>query len=106
MFQLSTEKLQFKKIKNIFKKLPKILVKHLFLTFLVGIFFSLFLGVVIFYQYSILEMKKVPQFTNELLKFDQRTYEIVLNKWQSRKERFLNVDLKKYPNPFILNGSF
>jgi hypothetical protein len=100
MFQL--KKFQFKKIKNIIKNLPKILAEHVFLTLLGGLLLSLLLGAIIFYQYSVLVLKQTPEIIviEKSLKFDKEIYEVVLNEWQKRKEKFLEADTKKYPDPF------
>ncbi len=93
------KKIKTEKIKKFFKKLPRILAERALLIFLGGIFFSLLLGALIFYQYGILALKEIPVIEKPL-EFNREVHQAVLNEWQRRNERFLKTDLKKYPNPF------
>jgi hypothetical protein len=101
MFRL--KRIKFKKIKEIFKELPRILGEKAFLTFLSFLLLTLILGAFIFYQYSILVKKEKPEVTEEYLKFREKTYQTILNEWQKRNEKFLEIDLKEYPDPFKID---
>lgn len=93
-------KIRTKRIKEIFKKLPKSLGEKAFLTFLVLLLVALIFGGIIFYQYGILAKKTEIQITERPLQFEENTYQEVLKVWQEKEERFKETDLKQYPDPF------
>jgi len=93
-------KLKFKKITDSFKKLPRILGERAFLTFLGLLLFSLILSSFIFYEYSILAEKVEPKVLEKPLKFEEKTYQAILKTWQEKEERFKEIDLKEYQDPF------
>lgn len=93
-------KLKIKKIIGSLKKLSRIFGEHAFLTFLGLLFFSLILNSFIFYEYSILAEKEKPEVLEKPLKFEEKTYQAILKTWQEKEERFKEVDLKEYQDPF------
>lgn len=82
-------------------KIPRILVKRLFLSCLLFFLFSLALGGILFYKYVFLAQKVKPEvFQREsLLKED--IYKEVLKIWQEHERKFNEADSKEYPDPFI-----
>jgi len=98
MFKL--KKQQFKKIKIFFKRLPKILGEHAFLTSLMLFFIAVILGGLVFYKYSILAEQRKSEFSENLLYFDEKSFEAVLKIWQDREIKFQEADSKQYSNPF------
>jgi len=93
-------KIKTTKIKKFLKKLPRILGKHAFLTFLVLLFFGLIFGTSLFYKYNTLAQKIVPEITEKPLKFREKTYQEVLKVWEENEKKFEETDLKQYPDPF------
>jgi len=92
-----------KGIKKFFKNLPRILGEKAFLTSLSLILFSLILGGILFYQYSILAKKAEPKTTEAPLYFQEKAYENILKIWQEREERFEAADTKEYSDPFRID---
>jgi len=94
-------KINIKKPKNFLKSLPKILAKHSFLTFLGLLFVTFIFTGIIFYQ-NIISAEKITE--DETLKistrFEEKTYQKVLEQWQKRKEKFEKVDSEQYLDPF------
>ena len=93
-------KLKIKKIKQPLKRLPRVLGERALLTFLGLFLLSLIFGLIIFYKYSILAKRVVPQITEKPLQFNEKIYQDVLKIWQEKEERFLETDLKQYPDLF------
>lgn len=93
-------KLKFKKTTDPLKKLSRIFGEHAFLTFLGLLLFSLILSSFIFYEYSISAEKVEPKVLEKPLKFEEKTYQAILKTWQEKEERFKEVDLKEYHDPF------
>lgn len=93
-------KLKFEKLTKFFKKLPRILGTHTFLTFLGLLVLALIFGSLIFYKYSFLAEKEKPEVFEKPLQFKEKTYQEVLKIWQKREERFEEADFKEYPDPF------
>ncbi|MDP2663910.1 MAG: hypothetical protein Q8P08_00420 [bacterium] len=93
-------RIELKKIQSFFKKLPKVLVKNMFLSYLGFLLVSFVIGFVIFYYYSLSVEQSFEISEDELLKFDRDTYQKVLFEWQKRNERFSQIETKEYPNPF------
>lgn len=88
------------KIKRFFRDFPRILGEYAFLTFLVLLFFGLILGNFLFYKYNTLAQRKKPEVAEESLKFQEKTYQEVLNIWQGRNKKFKETDLKQYSDLF------
>ena len=97
---LKLERIKLNKIQNIFKKLPKNLAQNPFLAFLGFLTLALMLGAIIFYQYSILADRKIPEITEQPLKFQEKTYQTILTEWQKRSQNLLGIDTEEYSNPF------
>lgn len=97
---IKAPKFKIKKIKDFFKKLPKILGEWAFLVFLIFLFVVFIFGGIIFYKYDILIQRTNPQITETPLHFKEKTYENVLKIWQEKEVRFKASDSKTYPDPF------
>ena len=98
MFKI--KKKQFKKIKNFLKYLPRIIGGHAFLTSLMLFFIAAILGGLVFYKYSILVEQRKSEFSENLLYFDEKSFEAVLKIWQDREIKFQEADSRRYSNPF------
>lgn len=98
---MKISKRKLKKLLPFFKKLPRILAKNAFLTFLTLLFFSLIFGVFIFYQYSI-STRVVVQISEEEkpLKFKENIYQEILKIWQEKDKRYEATYSKEYSDPF------
>ena len=97
---MKISKIKFKKIKSFFKKLPKTLGEKSFLTFLLFLSIALFFGGLIFYRYVVLIKKANPEILERPFRFDQKTYQILLDFWQEKEKTFQWADLKEYPDLF------
>jgi hypothetical protein len=93
-------KFKTKKINVFFKKVPKILGEHAFLSFLGLLILALILGSAVFYKYSFLAGEEEPESTEKPLKFKEKTYQEILKIWGKREKRFEEADSKEYPDPF------
>lgn len=93
---------KIKKIKEVFKKLPRGLAENAFLTFLVLFFLALILGGLLFYQYSILAQEKRPKVLEVPLPFNEKVFQDILQIWQERQKKFEEKEPKEPPNPFII----
>jgi len=96
-------RIKLNKIKTFLKILPKKLSENSFSVFLGLVVFSLILGLLIFYQYVILAKTKTPVVTEKPLQFKTKTYQTILNEWQKRNEKFLEINLKEYSDPFRID---
>ena len=97
MFKLN---LKLKKFKVFIKKLPRKLAENYFLTFFVLILISVLIGLVIFYQSNNGVGNSTTISEEEVLKFDEVTYQKVLEEWQKRNQNLLNLVDKEYSDPF------
>jgi hypothetical protein len=95
-------KINTKKIKNIFKKTPKVLALHPFLAFWALLALAIILGGLIFYKYSVLVEKPETGISREVLRFGQETYQDVITQWQERERNLEEVESKQYISPFRL----
>ena len=94
------KKIKIKKGKTFLKKAPRILAENFFLTFLFLSLFAVMLGVIIFYQYGINVKNENIDVSQEVLKFDQKTYQEVLAEWQKRNQEFSKTESQSYSDPF------
>lgn len=94
-------RIKFKNLKNILERLPRKLAERSFLTFLGLLLVALIFGAFIFYQYSILAEAVAEVSEEEIFQFDRSTYQKILDEWTKRNEKFLEINSKTYPNPFL-----
>ncbi|MFH1582207.1 MAG: hypothetical protein ABIA08_00370 [bacterium] len=88
------------KIKTFLKKLPRNLVENYFFTFLGFSFLSVLLGLIIFYQSTIMIEGESNIEKEEILKFDQTTYQKVLDEWEIRSQNSSKIEEKEHSDPF------
>lgn len=93
-------KIQKKKIKKIFRELPKKLALRAFLTFLILLLLFSILGGFIFYKYVFLVKKKEVEISEKPLQFKEKTYQAILEIWQTKEENLQKIEQKEYKNPF------
>jgi O-antigen/teichoic acid export membrane protein len=93
-------KLKIKEITEFFKKLPRTLGERSFLTFFILLIIALIIGSLVFYKFSFLAEKQKPEVSGAPLKFQEKTYQAVLEIWQEKEKKFEEANLKEYPNPF------
>jgi len=94
------QKIDLRKIKNFFKKLPRILCEHAFLTFLLLFLIIIIAGVIALYKYSILPQKTEPPFVKKPPQFKEKDYQEILKIWQERDKNFQDAGSNNFPNPF------
>lgn len=93
---ISLKKIKIGKVKN----LAETLAQRATLTFLFLFGLALIIGGLIFFQYSVLAKKKISEFKEKPIKFDEKTYQEILEIWQERQKRFEEAKVKGYPDPF------
>lgn len=96
-------KLKIKKIKEFFKRLPRVLGERVLLTFLGLLLLALLFGGVIFYKYNILVKRVKVQIREESLQFQTKTYQDILKIWQEREKKFQETDFRIYSDPFRID---
>ena len=94
-------KLKIKKIKDLFKKVPRVLAAHSLLTLFGLIIIALIFSGLIFYRYVILIQKAELEITEKPLQFKEKTFENIIKIWQEREDKFDAVKTKNYLNPFL-----
>lgn len=95
-----TYKLKLNKIKAFFKKLPRVLGEHAFLSFLGLLFLSLLFGLFLFYKYDILVKNEKIDVVIKHSEFKEDSFQRILSAWEEREKKFREAELKEYPNPF------
>jgi len=96
-------KLKIKKIKELFRKLPRILGERAFFVFLGLLLLALIFGGIIFYQYNILIKRAEVQIQEVPLQFQTKTYQDILKIWQEKEKKFQEADIKEYTDPFRID---
>ena len=96
------KKFKLKEVTVFFQKLPLILGKNAFLTFLGLFILALIFASFVFYTSYILIKDIDFDIIQEEFKFDSQAYQEVLEIWQEKEKRLKETDSKIYPNPFIL----
>ena len=97
------KQIKLKKITDIFEKLPEFLDKRAFLFFLAFLLISLILGSFLFYKYSILIDKEIPENVVETIKFDKELYQEILEIRQKKEQQFEKTNSKEYPSLFKID---
>ena len=90
---------EVKKIKEFLEKVSIFLAQHTFLTCLFLFFLSLIFGGFLFYKYIILTQKIEPESFGQL-QLEEKIYQDILAIWQEEERKFIEADLKEYPNLF------
>ena len=81
------KKIKLKEIKGFLKRLPTILGKNAFFTFLGLFVLSLILAFFVFQKYYLSIIKAEPETTEEQFKFHSETYQEVIKVWQEKEGR-------------------
>ena len=97
---IKINQIEVKEIKKFFQRLPRILGKHGFLTFLALWLLSLALGGFCFYKYGILAARVELQIPKKPLQLNEEMYNRILGEWEAREQRLKEIDVKQYPDPF------
>ncbi|MDD5144651.1 MAG: hypothetical protein PHW72_00750 [Candidatus Pacebacteria bacterium] len=92
-------KVRFKFKKVAFKRNLSAIVRNLFRSFIAIFFASLFIGSMVFYQYVLKPNNESPKISEEVIKFDEKTFQRVLEKLQERNEK-LKTERSDYHSPF------
>jgi len=87
-------KFNFLKIKEIFSKTIWTLGKKAFLVILLFVLLDLIFGAFIFYKYVYLAELKKGDISGEVLRFDNKKYEKVLEKISVKESKKLQEDIK------------
>jgi hypothetical protein len=94
------KKFKFKKNKEKLRKLVFKLAENFLLSTLVLISLAFLLGAFIFYKYSYLPEKKIPQITPKTLEFEEGLFQKIVEIWEFRQQKFDEVGSKEYPDLF------
>jgi hypothetical protein len=97
-----TTKIETKRIKEFFKKIPRAIGKHFFLSFLFVVFLALVFGGLVLYQYVFLAESIEFNVPERPVFFDEDTYKKVLESWQAREKKIQEIESKQYSNPFSI----
>ncbi len=92
------KKNKIKKIKDFLLNIPKILVKHFFITLFFLLILDLILTGVLFYKYYL--QKRDLEFQSQVFGLNEKLLNNVLEEWQEREETFKSVDSKQYLDLF------
>lgn len=95
-------KIKVKEIADFFKKLPFILGKNAFLSFLGLFILAILFASFIFYTNYIAIKNIESDIIQQEFKFESESYQEILQIWQERENRLKETDFKSYPNPFVL----
>lgn len=95
-------RIKIDKIGRILNQIPQSIGKHAFSFFGLLLGIILILGALLFYQYSVLPLRKESPISVEELEINQEQYEQVKNAWARREEKFRKADSKQFPDPFWL----
>jgi hypothetical protein len=92
--------LKNKKIRNQIGKLARKLGEKAFICFVILVLFALLLGGLILYKYTA-EIKRTQiNHLEGITNFDESAYRRILQAWQDREAKFIEIDSKQYKNPF------
>ncbi|MDO8424783.1 MAG: hypothetical protein Q7S70_02470 [bacterium] len=93
-------KLEIKKIKIFFTRIPRVLAKNAFLTFL-GLFLIVLAGNgILFYKYNISVKKADLKITDQPIEFPKDIHDQILRIWQEREKKLGEIGSRGYLNPF------
>ncbi len=92
---------QLKKFQAFFRKLPIFLGENAFGIFLGLLLLSLVFGGIVFLRYYTLSEQEIPKVTDGQLRFDNETYQEILEIWRERDQEFEKTTLKEYFSPFM-----
>lgn len=94
-------KTKTEKIRKILNKTLWFLGQRAFVSFLILVFISLFIGGAIFYYYGFLVITHEPEVKPQEISLDNKLYQKFLDNYRQRKINFDNADSKIYFNPFF-----
>lgn len=96
---MNIKRIKLKDIKKFLGKIPLILGKNAFFSFL-GLFaLCLIIGGFVVYK-NYLSLEEVDPQTVKQFKFHSKTYQQVLDVWQEKEKRLKETDFKYYSDPF------
>lgn len=93
-------KIKFSKIGKFLKRIPYILGKKAFFTFLILLFLGIVFGAILLYQSTISAKKFQPEISGKLLQFDEKLLGKILEKQEERQEIFETATGKQYTDIF------
>ena len=93
-------KIETKKIVNFFKKIPRTVGEHFFLSFLIVTFIAFILGGLIFYRYIFVPKNAEVNILESPVFFNVDIYKKVLEELQNREQTIQELNSKQYSNPF------
>lgn len=93
-------KLDIKKTRKFFKRLPQTLAEKSFLSFLFLFTISLVFGAIVFYRHESSIKKASPKILEKTLQIEEKSYQEVLRVWEEKKEGLNEIDFREYPNLF------
>lgn len=93
-------KTEAKRIKGFFKKLPRTIGEHFFLSFLFFVLLAIIFGGIVFYRYIFLAENTEINILERPVFFNIDVYNKVLEELQNREKIIQELDSVQYSNPF------
>jgi len=93
-------KIDLKKIKRFFKKVPETLAEKAFIVFLILFVFDSILGIFVFYRYTFPSQEKEIESSDSSLKLKEELFQSILGELEEAEERTKKADEKTYPDFF------
>ncbi|MBI2054266.1 MAG: hypothetical protein HYT36_02950 [Candidatus Staskawiczbacteria bacterium] len=87
------------------KKIPWIFGLRAFWIILLLVFASSMFGLFLFYKYAVLVEREEITIAGGSLKFKNNIYQKVLEQWQLKEDKFMELKTEEYQNPFFLKKS-
>ena len=87
------------KIKRI-KEIPYYFAEHCFGFFIVLALLAMVCGGFIFYRYNVMPKSQQVENLDALLKFEEETYQEILQTWEAREQKIEQSEFKQYPSLF------
>jgi len=97
---MKIKKIKFNKVRGFLAKLPRVLGKRAFLTFLGLLVVFLIFSAFLFYKYIFLIEKIQPEITEKPLQFDEKGIQEILKKFEEVEKELKETEFKQYPDPF------
>jgi len=93
-------KIETKKTINYFKKIPRNIGEHFFLSFLIVTFVAFIIGGLIFYRYIFVAKNAEVNVLERPVFFNVDIYKKVLEELQNREQTIQELNSKQHSNPF------
>lgn len=93
-------KIETKKTVDFFKKIPRTIGEHFFLSFVFAALLAFLIGALIFYRFVFLTKNAALNILERPVFFNEDVYKKVLEEISNREKIIQELDSKQYSNPF------